>query len=87
MSERGQTVVPKEVREALGLKPGSSLTWSVEDGVVTVRPMPDDPIEASIGALQHVQVSTSDLLAEREEDRTQEEKETEEQLRRWRSTH
>ena len=86
VSERGQTVVPKEVREALGLKPGASLTWSVEDGVATVRPMPDDPIEASIGALAHLKVSTADLLHDRLADKLHEEKETEEQLRRWRST-
>ncbi len=86
VSERGQTVVPKEVRDALGLKPGTSLTWSVEDGVATVRPMPEDPIEASIGALEHLKVKTADLLEERQADKKREERETEEQLRRWRST-
>jgi len=86
VSDRGQTVVPKEVRQALGVKPGTSLRWTVEDGVATVRPMPDDPIEAAIGALEHLGISTADLLAERQEDKAKEEAETEEQLERWRSS-
>jgi len=86
VSDRGQTVVPKEIRQALGLKPGTSLRWTVENGVATVRPMPDDPIEAAIGALEHLRVSTADLLAERQQDKEKEEAETEEQLRRWRSS-
>ena len=86
VSDRGQTVVPKEVRRALGVKPGTSLRWTVEDGVATVRPMPDDPIEAAIGALEHLGISTADLLAERQEDKAKEEAETEEQLERWRSS-
>ena len=86
VSDRGQTVVPKEVREALGVRPGTSLRWTVKDGVATVRPMPEDPIEASIGALEHLGISTADLLAERQQDKEKEETETEEQLRRWRSS-
>lgn len=79
-------MVPKEVRLALGLKPGTHLRWSVEDRVATVRAMPDDPIEAAIGALEGLGVSTSDLLAERRQDRDKEELETEGNLRTWQST-
>jgi AbrB family looped-hinge helix DNA binding protein len=86
ISDRGQTVVPKEVREALGVKPGTSLRWTVENGVATVRPMPDDPIEAAIGALEHLGLSTADLLAERRADNEREEAETKEQLQRWQSS-
>ena len=35
---RGQTVVPREVRAALGSKPGNLLAWDIEpDGRVAVR--------------------------------------------------
>jgi AbrB family looped-hinge helix DNA binding protein len=32
LAERGQIVIPKEARDALGLKPGSKLRLRIEDG-------------------------------------------------------
>jgi antitoxin PrlF len=41
MTDKGQTTVPKEVREALGIKPRQRLQWDLAaDGSVTVRPEP-----------------------------------------------
>jgi antitoxin PrlF len=45
---RSQTVVPKEVREALGVGPGDQIGYSIRDGRVTLSalkaPQPqDDP--------------------------------------------
>ena len=37
LTSKGQTTVPKKVREALGLKPGDVLRWTVEDGRAVVR--------------------------------------------------
>ena len=36
LTTKGQTTVPKEVREALGLKPGDKLYWEVHGGRVAV---------------------------------------------------
>jgi antitoxin PrlF len=36
MTSKGQTTVPKEVREALDLAPGDKLTWEVKGGRVAV---------------------------------------------------
>lgn len=36
MTSKGQTTVPKEVREALDLKPGDRLTWQIKGGRVAV---------------------------------------------------
>jgi antitoxin PrlF len=36
LTSKGRTTVPKEVREALGLKPGAKLTWEVRGGKVAV---------------------------------------------------
>ena len=36
ITSKGQTTVPKEVREALDLGPGDKLTWEVNGGRVTV---------------------------------------------------
>ena len=37
LTSKGQTTVPKPVREALNLKPGDKLSWLIEDGCVTLR--------------------------------------------------
>jgi AbrB family looped-hinge helix DNA binding protein len=60
VTSKGQTTVPKEVRDALDLEPGDKLTWEVNGGrvaVTTERPAlwkwagsvkggPDDPVQA-----------------------------------------
>jgi AbrB family looped-hinge helix DNA binding protein len=51
VSERGQTVIPKEIRDALGLKPGTKLAWRTQGGVLKAIPLPSDPIEALRGLL------------------------------------
>jgi AbrB family looped-hinge helix DNA binding protein len=85
VSVRGQTVIPKEVREALGIEPHARLVWTVEDGSAVVRAIPADPIDAAMGALKHLKFSTADLLAERRAERDKEEAQVEEMLKRWRS--
>ena len=41
VTDKGQTTVPKEIRDALGIKPRQRLQWDLEkDGTVTVRPEP-----------------------------------------------
>ena len=37
VAERGQIVIPKEARDALGLKPGARLRLSVEDGRLVIE--------------------------------------------------
>ncbi len=86
VSVKGQTVVPKEIRDALGIKPRTKLIWTIRDGSAVVQAMPDDPIGAAMGALKHLKFSTADLLAERRADRDKEEAQAEEMLKRWRST-
>lgn len=47
LSTRAQTVIPREVRERLGVGPGDSVEFEERDGVVVVRalrrPEGDDP--------------------------------------------
>ena len=44
LSSKNQIVVPREAREALGLRPGDRLVVSVrDDGVVEMRRRPGDP--------------------------------------------
>jgi AbrB family looped-hinge helix DNA binding protein len=36
ITSKGRTTVPKEVRDALGLKPGSKLRWEIHGNRVTI---------------------------------------------------
>jgi antitoxin PrlF len=38
VTSKGQTTVPKEVRDFLGLEEGTQVEWTVEDGQATVKP-------------------------------------------------
>lgn len=40
VSSKGQVTIPKEVREALGLKPGDYVAYNVEEGQVRLRRVP-----------------------------------------------
>jgi AbrB family looped-hinge helix DNA binding protein len=38
VTSKGQTTVPKEVRDFLGLEEGTQMEWIVDGGKVTVKP-------------------------------------------------
>lgn len=38
VTSKGQTTVPKEIRDFLGLEEGTQMEWIVDDGKVTVKP-------------------------------------------------
>ena len=48
---KGQTTLPKAVREALMVKAGDRVRYSIEDGEVRMRPV--RPISRLYGALQY----------------------------------
>ena len=50
MSSKGQVVIPKPVREALGLKPGTPLRVSVEGKKVILEPIAEPPPEIFVEA-------------------------------------
>jgi AbrB family looped-hinge helix DNA binding protein len=35
--EKGQVVIPKDIRDQLGLKPGSEILFGIEDGKVVIK--------------------------------------------------
>lgn len=37
VTSKGQTTIPKPVRDALGIKDGTPLRWTLKDGVLSVR--------------------------------------------------
>lgn len=74
ISTRWQTVVPKQVREELGVGPDWTLSWEVRDGVAVVVPIPPDPVRALYGIYKGRGRSlVEELLEERRRDREREE--------------
>jgi AbrB family looped-hinge helix DNA binding protein len=39
---KGQVVIPKHLRDALGLRPGDEVDWALVDGALTVEPVQSD---------------------------------------------
>jgi antitoxin PrlF len=56
LTAKGQTTIPREVRERLSLKPGDLISYQIEDGAVRLRKL--EPVD--IGYLRAVQASLSE---------------------------
>lgn len=52
VGERGQVTIPKPLRDRLGIRPGETLEFEAEDGVLIVRKVAGrDPIDELYGSL------------------------------------
>ena len=85
VSSKGQTVIPKEVREEFDIKEGTKLSWIVKDGQLRVLRIPDDPVEALRGVLKGYG-TFDEWLAERNAERERDRLKDEQELERWRAT-
>ena len=70
--ERGQTVVPKKIRDAMAAEEGSTLTWEVHDGIARVAVIPKDPVKALRGILKGKGPTFEEILADRNAERERE---------------
>ena len=84
--ERGQTVIPKRIRDALAIEYGARLQWRVHEGVIQVMPVPANPVKASIGLLKGKGPTFAQFLKERQEERRRERELEARELRRWRTS-
>jgi AbrB family looped-hinge helix DNA binding protein len=73
-SSKGQIVIPKEIREKLGITPGKRILLRVVDEHAEITPLPDDPIKAMRGFLKGGKSLAKELLAERKKDNKIDEK-------------
>jgi AbrB family looped-hinge helix DNA binding protein len=66
---KGQIIIPKEIRNRLGIKPGKELSIKLVNDHVEIRPLPDDPIEFLTGIFKEYPKSMAgELLEERKKD-------------------
>ncbi len=72
VSNRGQIVIPRDVRKRLGIVPGKKLVVKVQGEHVVITPLPDDPVESFCGVFQDKSSLTKALLGERRRDRKRE---------------
>ncbi|HEY76674.1 MAG TPA: AbrB/MazE/SpoVT family DNA-binding domain-containing protein [Thermoflexia bacterium] len=72
VSSRGQTVIPRTIRERMGIVPHSKLEWRIEGDLLIVRPIPPDPVRAAVGLLAETGPTTEELLKERRQEREKE---------------
>ncbi len=68
---KGQVVIPKEIRDRLGIRPGDRVSFWCDGDAVSVRRVAD--LRSLIGCLPSEPDLTEDLLAERRADREREE--------------
>lgn len=64
MSSKGQIVIPKSIRDALGLEPGDELEAEVTDGVINLHPRDLETITDNLKE----EFSDADMVSELEED-------------------
>ncbi len=63
VDDKGRIVLPKELRERLGITPGTGVTIHEEDGRVVV--VPEDDPEQIIGRMEHLVEETVPKNGER----------------------
>ena len=67
-STKGQIVIPKEIREKLGITPGKRIFLRVVENHAEITPLPDNPIKGMRGILKGGKSLAKELLAERKKD-------------------
>lgn len=71
ISSRGQTAVPAEIRKRFKLNASSRLEWLIDGALITVLPVPAEPVRAFRGSLQGL-YSGKRLLKQRGRERRRE---------------
>lgn len=51
VAERGQVTIPKPLRDRLGIRPGTALEFTAQNGVLVARKAATDPVSGVFGCL------------------------------------
>lgn len=65
VSTKGWVVIPQELRERYGLRRGTLVRFVDYGGVLSIFPVPENPVQAGFGMLKGNQFTTR-LLEERQ---------------------
>ena len=82
VSSKGQLVIPKKIRDALGIKAKQKINLKLVGNHVQMEPLPKDPVEYFCGVFKEGPSLTEALLRDREEEKKREEKKDSRFLRR-----
>jgi len=75
-SFKGQIIIPKEIREKLGVTPGEKVMLRIVGKHAEITPIPNDSIKAMRGIIKGGKSMAKELLAERKRDNKIDEKHT-----------
>ena len=64
ITEKGQILIPKVLRNKYGIKPGLKVQIIEEENGIIIKPAPENPIEVACGFLQGDFSFTDDLIQE-----------------------
>ncbi len=68
-TEKGHVIIPAELRKKHHIKKGSRVgVYEGEGGVIVLKPLPDNPVDASRGMLKGKGSLLQALLKERKEE-------------------
>ncbi len=67
-SSKCQIVIPKQIREKLGIEPGKRILFRLVGDHAEIVPLPDDPVKAMRGMLKSDTSLAEELLKERRRD-------------------
>lgn len=79
VSNKGQIVIPKELREKYGIEPKNKVEVTEIDARICIIPLLKDPIKEAKGMLKMKRKATEVLFEERRKDRKLEEK----RVKKW----
>ena len=74
ITEKGQVVIPKELRDKFGIKPDAEVIVTEVSGHIAVLPAPEDPIAALQGSVKLTQPVTDIIRELRDTGRQRDEK-------------
>lgn len=74
ISKKGWVVIPKAYREKYNLKPGDQVQIMDYGNILSLIPMPENPIDALYGMFADGPSLTADLLIERQEELAREDR-------------
>lgn len=73
ISSKGQLVIPKDIRDALKIKPKQKVLLKLVNDHAVIEPLPEDPVEYFCGIFKDGTSLTKALLKDRNEERRREE--------------